>query len=496
MAKFDEVIRIIKDKYAIDLPQYKMCARRALRLVVSDRDTSRLNNQLERLIFDFEHDETLQDALFELDVDYSNEWEQLKTVFSDIIDLIKTNNPKYQELKQLKNYSLIVVPKHIREAWEDEMESSNFRKVQAITFNEFLRLEWKSKVLFLDYFNYERIKSILESHHNVSILLYAEEKEFFDSLLNRYRRELQKECSSSDRQVLSGIKYVEEAKEERVSELIQRLYEDSTPTESGRRYGDEDVVKYEIIFENGGSVEIDSSKSVLREAGDRHVSVKVESLIPGDAIRIYDNVHRDKLYEIAKQEDREGVFEQIEKDSLIWKEALRKYCDNVSDELLLKELEIKKFFNLSPTWGKDRLFLGTKKLVIDENLKKLSKKLKADGLKKTELTLKKWLNLEDKDKFPAENKDLYIIKKTVDNEALNQNFKSIMQSKRTYRGIMIALGRDMSEEIIEYIQTKGEKKGKMLSRFSDKQIKTFIAENAPLQTVKTITIKGDSNEDE
>jgi hypothetical protein len=105
--------------------------------------------------------------------------------------------------------------------------------------------------------------------------------------------------------------------------------------------------------------------------------------------------------------------------------------------------------------------------------------------------LKKWLNTNSDVKFPQKKKDLLVIKKTVNNQKLNDNILDIFKARSYYNGIMIALGRDLSDDIAEYIMTK--KKGKTLKQFSDKQINEMVSNNAPLKIIKSIKVADDEN---
>ena len=51
---------------------------------------------------------------------------------------------------------------------------------------------------------------------------------------------------------------------------------------------------------------------------------------------------------------------------------------------------------------------------------------------------------------------------------------------------MKSLGRRFSSEISDYIQNK--KKGKLLLRFSEKQIQQFVDQNAKERIIKTIKV--------
>ena len=119
------------------------------------------------------------------------------------------------------------------------------------------------------------------------------------------------------------------------------------------------------------------------------------------------------------------------------------------------------------------------------SLEKLLKHLNNNGLSITnELTLKNWINVDSDIKFPQKNKDLLVLKKSINSELLNENFNNIVKSRKRFNGIMIALGRDLSDEITGYI--KENKKGQILKEFSDKQIQQFVNLNAKERIIKTI----------
>ena len=53
---------------------------------------------------------------------------------------------------------------------------------------------------------------------------------------------------------------------------------------------------------------------------------------------------------------------------------------------------------------------------------------------------------------------------------------------------MIALGRDLSDEIMDYIISNSNNKGKILSKFTNEEIISFVNQSAPLKTIKQIEI--------
>ena len=69
---------------------------------------------------------------------------------------------------------------------------------------------------------------------------------------------------------------------------------------------------------------------------------------------------------------------------------------------------------------------------------------------------------------------------------LNEKFNYILKYRLGYNRIMKSLGRKFSSEISDYIQNK--KKGKLLMRFSEKQIQQFVDQNAKERIIKTIKV--------
>lgn len=114
--------------------------------------------------------------------------------------------------------------------------------------------------------------------------------------------------------------------------------------------------------------------------------------------------------------------------------------------------------------------------------------LVVNGAKIQITTLKKWLSLEDKDLFPSQTLNLIAIKKTIGCNVFNNSFDDIKRCKKAYRSIMIALGRDLSDEIMDYIISDKKVIGKILEQFSEEQIAKFIDASAPLQTIERIQI--------
>lgn len=103
-------------------------------------------------------------------------------------------------------------------------------------------------------------------------------------------------------------------------------------------------------------------------------------------------------------------------------------------------------------------------------------------------TLRKWLDPMDDVFFPSQVLNLNAIKETIKCDILNEKFNDILKSRKAYRSIMISLGRDLSDELLDYIISNKKKTGKMLEQFNEEQIDEFVNASAPLRTVERIEI--------
>jgi hypothetical protein len=252
-----------------------------------------------------------------------------------------------------------------------------------------------------------------------------------------------------------------------VSDLIEELHDKSQKNGKEYFYEELEQINYQITFEeNAETIICDGSKNVLLNTNNTWIKSKISNLRPKDKVRIYNNLSKDKLFEIAAQEDTKGRFNKVDSDSQIWKTSLIEYFNLMT--------------NINPFYEDVDL------------LKDLQKK----GLTITNAgTIKKWMTKDDKERFPNSARNLIAIKETVKSEKLDENFESINRSKRFYRGIMISLGRDLSDDVMDYIATNGKSIGRILSNFTEQEIKLFVQKAAPQRIIKknSITEEDESN---
>jgi len=286
--------------------------------------------------------------------------------------------------------------------------------------------------------------------------MYPQEEAYYKNCFNHFKKETYNELRSADRKVVSEISFRETKKIEDVSDLIKRLFDKNEEVEMNPDYSTNysTNITYKLTFENEtDSLELDENKSVLLKINQKERFERVKNLKVSDKIRIYDNSSKEELYQVALTFDTEGEFKKIEKYSKLWKNELKNYS-----------LKFKS---------------------IDE----LHQHLVKNGLSiESELTLKNWIDSRSNVKFPQKNKDLLVLKKSINSDMLNKYFKDIIKSRKNYNGIMIALGRDLSDEISDYIKEE-KKKGEILKQYSDSQIEQFVDQNAKKRILLIIVHK-------
>ena len=94
-------------------------------------------------------------------------------------------------------------------------------------------------------------------------------------------------------------------------------------------------------------------------------------------------------------------------------------------------------------------------------------------------TVKLWLRKSSNTKFPQEIVGLLDI--------LGDNFDSILESKENFGSITIAIGRDLADDVTDYIISKHRDIGPTLSQFDQTTINTISEQNMPIKVIKEIS---------
>lgn len=450
---FNDTIRKIEQEYGINLNELYKYVRNILPIIIPSPQ-SRLLTQLENALiyFEKEGEDIVETILSDIgEYDYDDIWNEILVKFLALINSKKTAHLKFQKIEEFEKIDYLVAPKEYLEIWQEEINSYKVKNV--ISFKEFNSLTVKNKtIVFLGFFGYNHLKSMMYSSNKLNIILYPQEEVHFNNCENKLNKETYHELKSADRKTISGISFKEIEQIENIDELINRLFSQDEEAKINPDYSESfgtNIIR-ELTFENDTEkLELDENKTVLLKISQKERFEKVKNLKTGDKIRVYDNSSKEELYRVALEFDTNGEFTKIEEFSKLWKS------------------ELKSFY-------KDH-----------NSLTHLHQILVQNGLSiKNELTLNNWIKPESDVKFPQRKKDLSVIKKTINSELLNQNYNDIFKYRIGYNRIMKSLGRKFSSEISDYIQHK--RKGKLLKQFTTAQIQQFVDQNAKERIIKTI----------
>jgi len=316
---FNLTVTGIETEYGINLKGLYKFVRTLLPITLTSKE-SRLTSQLENTLayFDKEGHDITESAFYEIDeYDYEDSWENMLTKFKALIDCKRGECSKFQKVLDFERIDYMVVPKDFIAIWREEINRGVIRNV--ISFKEFEALEKSNKtIVFLGFYGYRHLKSMLYSTNKIHIILYPSEKEHFDNCHNRFKKEIYNELKKSDRKTISDISFKETEQIEDVSELIQRLFEQSEDVKTNPDFTSnyESHLAYFLTFEDDSeSLELDENKAVLLNINGKERDEKVKNLKSGDKIRVYDNSTKDELYNIALKSDDTGKFKEFEKFS-------------------------------------------------------------------------------------------------------------------------------------------------------------------------------------
>lgn len=415
--------------------------------------------------------ETIEQDFYDLELDDSAIQEQLRLHIDAIFANFNNNKLKY--LQQLNFVDYLIVPKRLVENWREEFKIKH-NKICSIKEFKLLQksLKGSAKVYVLSLYNngkyYDEILDFaINSPHRFHFLSYPEEAKVIKTYLDKYDNSLITEYQSKDRKKLTALDFKVKLKEvienKSLEDIMDGFYTRNDRSEQTYDYESHKQVNYRINFLGSTeSLVYDGSKTVLIKKNGKWIKSKTYNVLPGDTVRVYNNLSKERLFSIASQEDSNGRFQEVEKMSRLWKESLSRYFSN--------RIEKDRHYD------KDRLLSS----------------LKAKGSKITNVvTISKWLNKEDKERFPSRDIELRAMKMLFEDKTLNKSFVELLKVKRFYRGLMISLGRDLSDDVMDYIVSDGKNTGKMLSKFQTEEIQAFVKSAAPIKTIESKAITDD-----
>jgi hypothetical protein len=181
-----------------------------------------------------------------------------------------------------------------------------------------------------------------------------------------------------------------------------------------------------------------NSSVILINENNKPTNNRVGDLRVGDKVRIYENQHKDVLLNSIVQSDEHGKFQKILEDSEKWKKILKDYCSN---DIKLQALALRCGVATSTVAG--------------------------------------WFKLGSSTKFPQNLDKLRDLMSEED-------YLQIYKSNKNYKSITIAVGRDLSDEISNYI-IRGVK-GSLLSKLNGDTIDAISQHNMPIRKIKSISI--------
>ncbi|MDO6803047.1 hypothetical protein Q4595_11360 [Wenyingzhuangia sp. 1_MG-2023] len=466
-------LRSLEKENGITLLNVKSLRKLLYALVLSKHSNSRNLSQLEYFqhLFHKIASETIEQDFYDLELDDIEIQIKIKLYIEKIFNCF--NNKKLNQLEKINNIDYLIVPSRLVENWKDEFNRKNC-KIYSI--NEFKKLKGDIRdcknICVLSLYNngifYDEVLDIaINSQHHFTFLSYPEEAKVIKTYINKYDNGLITEYQSKDRKKLTGLDFKMKLNEvdenESLADIMDGFYQRNERSEKVYDYESNKQVNYRINFtDTSESLVYDGSKTVLIKKNGKWIKSKTYNVLPGDIVRVYNNLSKERLFDVASQEDSNGRLYEVEIMSKLWKNALKRYFN--------------KSVELDPFYKNEDLLAA----------------LKAKGSKITNIvTIFKWLKKEDKERFPHSDNELKAMCKLFKDEILNKNFAELLRVKRFYRGLMISLGRDLSDDVMDYIMSEGKIKGKMLSKFETEEINSFVKSAAPIRTIQSKSITDD-----
>lgn len=473
LKSFIDYLSNLEKQHGISLKNIKGLRKFLYALVLAKQENSRNLTQLEYVkhLIGKVTNETIYEEFYNQNLEPYAVLEYVNPLIENIFDSF--NNEKLKFLEQLNFVKVLIVPEKLVDNWKEELQTT-FGII--CSFKEFMTFQHKfeesKNVFVLSLFGNgmnqgELIETAANTKHNFNFLAYPEEAEIIELFKTNRNNNLLNEYKSKDRKKLSGIKFdipvndVEIPKS--LEEIMDELYDRQDRKSYDYEYESQGQVNYKVCFEEEvNSIVIDGSKTVLMLKGENWIKTKTYNLVAGDTVRIYNNLSKEKLFEIAAGEDSNGRFAEIIELSQLWKKELRSYFSS--------KVMSNKYYDTSD----------------------LLEDLRATGATiSNPITVNKWLDEWDKERFPNDSKNIMAIKTLINSEVLNQNFDHVLKVRSFYRGVMISLGRDLSDNVMDYVKSRGLYKGRILSKFNEDEIQSFIRNAAPIKKIQSIKITDD-----
>lgn len=485
LAEYEKALNILSDQpYYIDkIPDYTFYLARLLRSIVCNTQEN-YSELTARINFNNSFEDQLLTHGFYIDSIPDNL--NLKKILLDISCTIHTKNKKFESIlsfiQSIFNFSndvqshkillshnqninkfLIICNNYDEDYWNEFIKKNRLANVELIRYKKFIkRKEEDLKNYIIICYFLEGFRDF-EIYHNlnvtVNLFLYEFEESLYKYCINKYKSNLEKELQSSDRFSITEIKYeIPPPIPLTISQVLQNIIE-RTKDWSDKDYDNNiedpdlsssDYTYYCIHYE--GTDHFDYLKSTESVFDENNNLIKVFSLKVGDKIRVYKLDFGEILLNTALEFQTE-VFKEIENHSQLWKNVLR--------DIYYK--------------------------IYKGNINYLHKDLKKHGVNVLESTvLNNWIF--GKTKFPQSDKAIKAIYEISRDMTLGLSYNAILKSKRIYNSTMISLGRDLKDEIKNFL-TNGLL-GEILTKnnINPETLKKAIDEKMPLRKIENITV--------
>ncbi len=411
----------------------------------------------------------LKSILINISENIYNNNKKAETIFNIVQE--KTNRKVEESIfssyileEQKQNEVLIISNNHEEGSLLEFIEKNGLKNVEVNRYKKFLkRKEEELKDCYIIGYSLEGYRDF-EIFHNLSVpinlFLYDFEENLYKDCINKYKSKLEEELLSDDRFFISGIKYevptpIPISISQALQNIIDRTIEwndkefDNNiddPDESSNEF-----ISYQIEYE--GIADSDYLKSTDIVFDEKNNLIKVNKLTVGDKVRVYKIDFGEILLNTAMEFQTE-VFVEIEKHSRLWKEALK--------ELYLK--------------------------IYRADIDHLHSRLRSHGVKvKSSTVLNNWIH--GSTKFPQRDKALKAIYELSKDIKLGASVGMILKSKKIYNSTMISLGRDLKDEIKNFLTDGNIGEIMQKNNITPETLRKVIDEQMPLRKIKNISKK-------
>ena len=492
MEDYEKALSILRrPPYYIDnIPDYSYYLSRLLKSIENDSNTY-YSEIIKRIKFNSSFEEqllnhgnslkkipnglNLQEILVQISQLICNRNKKVEVIFDEILKITGQHleEPLFKEINYKPTHQckvLIICNNYDEDFLNEYIGHKALKNIEVNRYKKFIkRKEDELRDYYIIGYFLEGYRDF-NVYHNLSVLinlyLYDFENGLYNECLNQYKLKLETELSSEDRYFLSGIKYESlPPLPISISQIIQSIIERTknwNDNEFDLNIDDPDensneLISYQIEYE--GKYDTDYLKSTDTVFDHNNNLIKVNRLSVGLLIRVYKLDFGEILLNTAMEFQQEEFLE-IEKNSQLWKSVLKE------------------------------LYLHT----YNANIAQLHYHLKNHGVKVLPATvLNNWVY--GKTKFPQSDKSLKAIYELSKDIRLGASVGMILKSKRIYNSTLISLGRDLKEEIKNFLINESVGEIIKQNNVSIETLRKTIDQQMPLKKVKNINSKVISAED-